>query len=444
MNSEHQKNLEALMLDLLFKSNSQVTQDSANEASSVPGSIDELNAELKLRKALGRGTGLREDRSFDFEDNLLLQFYRLAHINDYKYVTNFFRNDPASPDFEITENLVFSSHPSLYGLKNILQHYAENQKMLLLDEGLDAGSLLRDIEERVIGVNLPMYHQLENMPNLIDYLGILFDTSLEMAVCSYTAHKLNHVGIAWNALMKSRELLGGYVGARSVAKNYVDKKMSGAKGPHIKRLRRDILREVVIKHINQVLIPDKKPGSSFPLLKENELKRKRKSERNALFHDLSEIFKQYYRQEIDRLYLDPNISELSTNSLVKMFENWMSYTDFRDAVDRYIDVSLGVIHKEEQKSKDKDSESNYVLKADVVALLENIYRTTNLHLSAYHQTCIKKKCPINRVREASTKKLKTYLKDPLFSPIKQAEAKRAKEAELPRTLTNVNLYPRSD
>ncbi|MBO1923774.1 hypothetical protein [Thiomicrorhabdus sp. 6S3-12] len=445
MNSEHQKNLEALMLDLLFKSNIQVTQDSAHETGSAEGSIDELNAELSFRKALGRGTGLREDKSFDFEDNLLLQFYRLAHINGYPSVINAFRNDPAESDVESTENSVFSSHPSLLGLKSILLNYAENFELWLLDESLDSDNLLKEIEDRVVGVNLPMYHQLKNMPRRMDFIGTLFDTSVEMAVCAYTAHKLNALGIAWNALMKSRELLGGYMGARSVFENKFANSISTSKAKFMIAFRDDVLRTKVVRYLYRERIHLLKP----PVAKSHRhnttlTSRDRERVREALFNDLSTKLVQLFNLESDRIFWDSNIPQQSVDSNVEMFEGWLKFPNFKEAVERYIDASLGIVGKEELEQKAEDSESNYVLKSDVETLLENIDRTVNLHLSAYHQQCPKKKCPMNRAREASTKKLKTYLADPLFSGVKNIKNRKDKEVKLRKSLIKLKLNPGTD
>lgn len=234
------------------------------------------------------GTDCVEELSFDFEDNLFLVFYKLAQIENYRNINDEDRMISAEVLLRkqglkrqvrktydgqglIKETMdidkaraaslfnarLFTEKPgkalskkkSMFSLKQIVEHYKGDWALYLTEEKVDREELLSAIKDRIKTAYTPTYERAVEKPNFIEYTAELFDMALEMAVCSYVAHKENQADVAWVALSKAREFLGLYVGVRLKVELNLKKDLARVKKKYTSNLKKEVHTQALLKKL---------------------------------------------------------------------------------------------------------------------------------------------------------------------------------------------------
>lgn len=224
---------------------------------------EELLELVNARLFKYKDSGFNEEQSLDFEDNLLIHFYKLSSIENYKNINDILLSGGVRQDYASRYDVSIKNHPSFKVIRNIVEEYQSDWALFLKDffaedhHGLDknpenefetvknshvstsaeesvsedlkqaikdqrqkeavnsgVNGISRSIELRVLSTAVPSYENVWETASLFDFTRDCYDRSIEMAVSAYLAHKINKPDLAWLALSKAREFLGIYSGAR--------------------------------------------------------------------------------------------------------------------------------------------------------------------------------------------------------------------------------------
>ncbi|MBE0472277.1 MAG: hypothetical protein IBX55_22555 [Methyloprofundus sp.] len=252
-----------------------------------------------------------EAQSNDFESNLLTHFYKLASIENYR--NNNAREDEAKslqPEDYLSSSL--SESPHMKVVKSIVEEYQSDWEQFLLNnlfqqqakannssekpetpensekmdalgmsqEEVDMGfaiykaqnqfaspedykssvnykrdknTKLKIFEERVLAATAPELDQTWKSKNLLDFSAACFDNALELGVIALSAYRMGDTNLAWLALMKAREFLGTFVGARVNVVKGTNRAIQGLTSSLARQRTVDFARSSVLIKMKQIL-----------------------------------------------------------------------------------------------------------------------------------------------------------------------------------------------
>lgn len=388
----------------------------------------ELDSSVKDRLFKYSGEEFVEEFSIDLEDSLLMIFYKLALISNYKDIhaqLNLIKADKSNTGLRAQK--ILADDPKFEVIKKIVREYESDWCLFLMSEHESLFKVLNgdeilpenisprqigDIKLRVSNTNPPSYDQIMGCENLIDFTVDCFDRALEMAVSSFFSYRLLQRDLAWSALSKAKEFLGIYQGARArlseEGAQYIKSSLGGRS--NIRKL--EFIRDCMKLKMRKL---SREYRGGFDIAFENKFGEKiNEEEREVEFEHklIDEVLLPIYIQGTTLL----DISKLSVQKMDDLreqckarFEEWLklddelqlAYLDFKDKVLADRELIVEQVFQEALVAEDKVGET-----ADNIVISRKewnqlIYAFTD-HWKAYdcrHLDCPKgNDCPL-RVRE---------------------------------------------
>lgn len=328
----------------------------------------------------------------------------------------------------------FGENKSLSSIKEIVSKYRDTWVDIYLDDSNDNRMINEELLDRVLSVRVPVYSELLEVDDLISFSIEMFDLSLELAVCAFTAFELKNESLSWTALSKANELLGLSLG--SVIKAQKNKKyIARRKGPHVKQLENEFIKSYLIKKVHEKTA---KAKNSLHSTRDSDQQLK-----EALLGEL-DVYSRTMHDKLDKLvserYLPASGGSIKPKDVLwKRLENWIDGDpDFQHAIDEYIKA---------ERSTPFDDQVNSgwaCLKKDD---LSKMLKTLNLMSLTNNTTgCTANNCPINQDYATRAKEVRSLLNDPLFSTLQSLHhaEKQAKNRYKTRSHKNERIKSRID
>ncbi|WP_321275958.1 hypothetical protein [Thiomicrorhabdus indica] len=376
--------------------------------------------------------GFLEEQSATIEDNLLMQFFKLASISNYKNLNA--RADEVAANEGIQElgSLPLSQSPFLRTIKKIVEDFQgnwhlffkadENELYRRCVESSDDNRLSRSLKKRITGTKVPNFSQVFNSVNLSDFTVDCYYRSLEMAACAHLAYRIDATELSWFALSKSKEFLGIYKGARTTLDKEIKKTRQYFNENHS--------IDAMIVAINlKFLELSKLKFAGIEVDKTNKFREYRtESELKQLFDDL--LFEDHIYPLIYQIrgFFILKESEDTKETYRKLFFSWVEQNEtLKHNYDFIYEKSVGTdsdvraaVHKLKQlhdhlkdKKINEDDElritkkqwQSFLYELEDQLLITTMYR---------HDSCsLKDECPIKKLEDERYQAALKFLRNPL-------------------------------